>query len=57
MLCIFLTTAISRCIEALVRFILPILNLICEAMGWKATLLAGGPEPAMGGRLNMARCV
>ena len=41
------------CIQALTRFVLPILDLICDATGWKATLLTGGPEPAHGGRLNM----
>ena len=35
----------------------PILDLISEYSGWKLTLLAGGPEPADAGRLNMVRYV
>ncbi|KAJ3483572.1 hypothetical protein NLJ89_g12050 [Agrocybe chaxingu] len=31
----------------------PILDLVSEATGWKASFIAGGPEPAVGGRLNM----
>ncbi|KAF9543145.1 hypothetical protein CPC08DRAFT_649983, partial [Agrocybe pediades] len=43
----------QRCIQGLVRFTQPILDLICEATGWKATLIAGGPEPAHNGQLNV----
>ncbi|KAF8971656.1 hypothetical protein BDZ97DRAFT_1650694 [Flammula alnicola] len=43
----------QRCIMGLVRFAQPILDMICEATGWKATLIAGGPEPAHDGRLNV----
>ncbi|KAF8199484.1 hypothetical protein BJ912DRAFT_844898 [Pholiota molesta] len=43
----------QRCIYGLVNFMQPILDLICEATGWKATFIAGGPEPAHGGRLNV----
>ncbi|KAJ3503437.1 hypothetical protein NLJ89_g8434 [Agrocybe chaxingu] len=43
----------QRCILGLTQFIQPILDMVCEATGWKATLVAGGPEPAHGGRLNM----
>ncbi|KDR72463.1 hypothetical protein GALMADRAFT_73731 [Galerina marginata CBS 339.88] len=43
----------QRCIETLVGFAQPFLDLICEATGWKATLIAGGPEPAHEGRLNV----
>ncbi|KDR65397.1 hypothetical protein GALMADRAFT_81901, partial [Galerina marginata CBS 339.88] len=43
----------QRCIQGLVKFAQPILDLICEATGWKATLIAGGPEPANDGRLNI----
>lgn len=46
-----------RCIYGLVNFMQPILDLICEATGWTATLIAGGPEPAHMGRLNVIRCV
>jgi len=53
------TTLIAtyRCIQGLVRFAQPILDLISEATGWKTTLLAGGPEPAHGGRLNVIRYI
>jgi hypothetical protein len=46
-----------RCIYGLVNFVQPILDLLCEATGWTATLMAGGPEPAHGGRLNVMRFV
>jgi hypothetical protein len=58
--CIYLVTtliATYRCIQGLVRFAQPILDLISEATGWKTTLLAGGPEPAHGGRLNVIRYI
>lgn len=35
----------------------PMLDLIAEATGWKVSLIAGGPEPALGGRLNTMRYV
>jgi hypothetical protein len=44
-----------RCIQGLVNFAQPILDMICDATGWKCTLVAGGPEPAHGGRLNIIR--
>ena len=44
-----------RCILGLVRFVQPILDLICEATGWKASFTAGGPEPAHDGKLNIIR--
>jgi len=31
----------------------PILELVSEATGWKCSMIAGGPEPAHEGRLNM----
>ncbi|KDR81130.1 hypothetical protein GALMADRAFT_136178 [Galerina marginata CBS 339.88] len=43
----------QKCIMGLVRFAQPILDLISEATGWKATLIAGGPEPAHDGRLGI----
>ncbi|KAF9553017.1 hypothetical protein CPC08DRAFT_728206 [Agrocybe pediades] len=43
----------QRCIEGLVRFMQPILDLVAEATGWKCSFMAGGPEPAHGGRLNV----
>ncbi|KAF8157506.1 hypothetical protein BJ912DRAFT_866974 [Pholiota molesta] len=47
----------QRCIQGLVRFTQPILDSICAATGWKATLIVGGPEPAEDGRLNILRQV
>lgn len=44
-----------RCIQGLPQLIQPILDTICAATGWKATFIAGGPEPAHGGRLNVLR--
>ncbi|KAF9036139.1 hypothetical protein BJ165DRAFT_1533000 [Panaeolus papilionaceus] len=43
----------QRCIDALNRVIQPLLDAICEATGWKVSLIAGGPEPARGGQLGM----
>ncbi|KAJ3494286.1 hypothetical protein NLJ89_g10841 [Agrocybe chaxingu] len=43
----------QRCIQGLIKFIEPILDIVCEATGWKASFFAGGPEPAFEGRLNM----
>ncbi|PPQ78862.1 hypothetical protein CVT25_002428 [Psilocybe cyanescens] len=43
----------QRCIMGLVRFMQPILDAICESTGWKASFIAGGPEPAHGGRLSI----
>ncbi|PPQ80261.1 hypothetical protein CVT24_006601 [Panaeolus cyanescens] len=43
----------QKVIQGLAVFVQPILDLICEATGWKATLIAGGPEPADEGRLNI----
>ena len=46
-----------RCIQGLTKFIQPILDGVCAAIGWKVTFIAGGPEPAHGGRLNVLRYV
>ncbi|RDB23228.1 hypothetical protein Hypma_009709 [Hypsizygus marmoreus] len=43
----------QNCIEGLIKLITPVLDLIRDATGWKVSLLAGGPEPADGGRLNI----
>ncbi|KAF8876893.1 hypothetical protein CPB84DRAFT_1852837 [Gymnopilus junonius] len=43
----------QRCILGLIRFMQPVLDLVCEATGWKASFIAGGPEPAHDGKLNM----
>lgn len=49
------TDSCIRIIAALPKFIEPILDAIGEYTGWKASFIAGGPEPADGGRLNMIR--
>ncbi|KAF9539374.1 hypothetical protein CPC08DRAFT_651195 [Agrocybe pediades] len=43
----------QRCIQGLVHFIQPVLDMVADATGWKCTFIAGGPEPAHGGRLNV----
>ncbi|KAF9470292.1 hypothetical protein BDN70DRAFT_939839 [Pholiota conissans] len=40
-------------IEGLPAFVQPIIDLIAEYTGWKVTVIAGGPEPADNGRLNI----
>ncbi|KAL0572484.1 SERTA domain-containing protein 3 [Marasmius crinis-equi] len=42
----------QRCINRLVRFVKPILDGIAERTGFVVSLIAGGPEPQDGGRLN-----
>ncbi|PPR04157.1 hypothetical protein CVT26_003937 [Gymnopilus dilepis] len=44
-------------IQGLVRVSKPFLDFVCKATGWKATLIAGGPEPAQDGKLNVIRRV
>jgi hypothetical protein len=48
-------TDFHRCIQGLMKFVQPILDGICAATGWKATLIAGGLELADGGHLNIIR--
>ena len=48
---------IRRCIEHLATFMQPILDGVFAAMGWPCTLIAGGPEPADAGQLNILRFV
>ncbi|KAF9470946.1 hypothetical protein BDN70DRAFT_939309 [Pholiota conissans] len=43
----------QQVLRGLPTFVQPILDLISNYTGWKATLLVGGPEPADQGRLNM----
>ncbi|PPQ77494.1 hypothetical protein CVT26_006140 [Gymnopilus dilepis] len=43
----------QKCIQALTRVSQPILDAFAKTTGWKVTLLAGGPEPADGGKLNI----
>ncbi|KAK7018813.1 SERTA domain-containing protein 3 [Paramarasmius palmivorus] len=43
----------QKSIERISPFVTPILQGMAEATGWNFTLVAGGPEPADGGRLNM----
>ncbi|KAH9478970.1 hypothetical protein JR316_0009433 [Psilocybe cubensis] len=45
----------QRSIQSLPQILQPILDAICAATGWKATLIAGGPEPARGGHLSVIR--
>ncbi len=56
---IFLLTNISMCrvINGLGKFVEPLLELIADHTGWKVSFIAGGPEPARGGRLNTIRYV
>ena len=44
-----------RAIEAIARFVQPVLEGIFLRTGWPVSLFAGGPEPADGGRLNLVR--
>lgn len=56
LLWLFLISAVaSSVIQSLASFVEPILDLIADHTGWKVTLVAGGPEPADAGRLNMIR--
>ncbi|KAF9471459.1 hypothetical protein BDN70DRAFT_819959 [Pholiota conissans] len=43
----------QRVLTTLPNFIQPVLDLVTQHSGWKATLLIGGPEPADNGRLNV----
>ncbi|PPQ79261.1 hypothetical protein CVT24_007541 [Panaeolus cyanescens] len=43
----------QRCIDSLPSVVQPLLDAICECTGWTASLMAGGPEPADGGRPHM----
>ncbi|KAF8201854.1 hypothetical protein BJ912DRAFT_843261, partial [Pholiota molesta] len=43
----------QRVIGGLPKVAQPILDMIADYTGWKVTLIAGGPEPADSGRLNM----
>ncbi|PPQ73933.1 hypothetical protein CVT26_006554 [Gymnopilus dilepis] len=41
------------CINNIAPFMQSLLDLFAEHTGWRIVLLAGGPEPAAGGRLNI----
>ncbi|KJA12734.1 hypothetical protein HYPSUDRAFT_210178 [Hypholoma sublateritium FD-334 SS-4] len=43
----------QRVIESLGQIMQPILDLVADHTGWKVSMIAGGPEPADGGRLNV----
>ncbi|KAL0567234.1 SERTA domain-containing protein 3 [Marasmius crinis-equi] len=43
----------QRCIDRLVKFMQPILDGVSKATGWPCTFIAGGPEPADAGHLNI----
>ena len=49
--------SLYSCIQGLVKFAQPLLDQLCLYTGMHMTLLAGGPEPGDGGRLNVIRCV
>ncbi|KAL0572952.1 SERTA domain-containing protein 3 [Marasmius crinis-equi] len=42
-----------QCIDRLVKFMQPILDGVFRATGWPCSFIAGGPEPADAGRLNI----
>ncbi|KAH7904974.1 hypothetical protein BJ138DRAFT_1118904 [Hygrophoropsis aurantiaca] len=44
---------LQRCIQSLPNFVEPIIDLISTATGLQVSFIAGGPEPADGGRLNI----
>ena len=46
-----------RCIQGLIRFVQPILELIGEAIRWNCLIITGRPELAQGEWLNMIRLV
>ncbi|PPR07590.1 hypothetical protein CVT26_002260 [Gymnopilus dilepis] len=41
------------CISGLVRVMQPLLDIVHKSTGWNVTLMAGGPEPAHAGKLNI----
>ncbi|KAL0564949.1 SERTA domain-containing protein 3 [Marasmius crinis-equi] len=43
----------QRCIDRLVKFMQPILDGVSKATGWPCAFIAGGPEPADAGQLNI----
>ncbi|THU82071.1 hypothetical protein K435DRAFT_808574 [Dendrothele bispora CBS 962.96] len=43
----------QQCIQNIPHVVQMLLDRICEATGWEATLILGGPEPADAGRLNI----
>ncbi|KAH7904749.1 hypothetical protein BJ138DRAFT_1018673 [Hygrophoropsis aurantiaca] len=43
----------QRCIQRLSAFVEPIIELVSAATGMQVSFVAGGPEPADGGRLNI----
>ncbi|KAF9471830.1 hypothetical protein BDN70DRAFT_938645 [Pholiota conissans] len=43
----------QRCIQGLVQFMQPILDMVTDCTGWSTTFMAGGPEPAQHGQLNI----
>ncbi|PPQ76570.1 hypothetical protein CVT24_010516 [Panaeolus cyanescens] len=43
----------QKCIDALASVVQPLLDAICDATGWTVSLIAGGPEPADGGKLHL----
>ncbi|KAF9471528.1 hypothetical protein BDN70DRAFT_776825, partial [Pholiota conissans] len=43
----------QRCIQGLVGFMQPILDMVTDCTGWSFTVIGGGPEPAQKGQLNI----
>ncbi|KAF9471337.1 hypothetical protein BDN70DRAFT_939020 [Pholiota conissans] len=43
----------QRCIQGLVGFMQPILDMVSDCTGWSFTVIGGGPEPAQKGQLNI----
>ncbi|PPQ76173.1 hypothetical protein CVT24_006599 [Panaeolus cyanescens] len=43
----------QKAIRGITNFMQPILDGLCAATGWTASLAIGGPEPANGGRLKL----
>ncbi|PPQ76760.1 hypothetical protein CVT24_012281, partial [Panaeolus cyanescens] len=43
----------QKCIDQFNKVVQPLLDALCEATGWKASLIAGGPEPVRNGLLGI----
>lgn len=52
-----LTASLRRAIQRLSAFMQPVLDAVMAHTGWKCTFIAGGPQPAAGGDLNIMRYV
>ncbi|PPQ85713.1 hypothetical protein CVT26_006169, partial [Gymnopilus dilepis] len=45
-------TDLQKAIQGIGRFMQPLLDELCKITGWKAFLVMGGPEPALGRQLS-----